>query len=234
MLYELRHYDIESSRGLEQVAGRFDDHILQIWKRLGIEPVGFWSVIIGTPIPRLTYLLAWEDLGQRQMLWDAFDADPEWQQIRRDKPTPPGAAVPSTHLRRLFSSQPTTPGCRASATSLPAWPAAFSSCEPTALTTWQSWRRRWNGSAAKAALPLIRTASLRWGSGQLTIGVTPPPDHYALVREPSTPGACLGLVLYRPRLALSVRTAFTPGGNCLFTRRYESCVMKGTEFSGWK
>ena len=33
------------------------------------------------PAPRLTYLLAWEDLAQRQARWDAFVADPEWQQV---------------------------------------------------------------------------------------------------------------------------------------------------------
>ena len=84
MLYELRHYDIRSSRGLELVTQRFADHVLRIWKRIGIEPVGFWSVIVGSPIPRLTYLLAWESLAQRQELWDTFDADPEWQAVRRE------------------------------------------------------------------------------------------------------------------------------------------------------
>ena len=84
MLYELHHYDIRSTRGLQQVTQRFADHILRIWKRIGIEPAGFWSVIIGTPISRLTYLLVWEDLAQRQTLWDMFEADPEWQQVRRE------------------------------------------------------------------------------------------------------------------------------------------------------
>ncbi len=79
MLYELRHYDIRSSRGLDLVSGRFNDHILPIWNRIGIEPVGFWPVILGSPSPRLTYILAWEDLAQRQALWDAFEADPGWR-----------------------------------------------------------------------------------------------------------------------------------------------------------
>ena len=81
MLYELRHYDIRSSRGLDQVNGRFNDHILPIWQRIGIESVGFWPVIIGAPIPRLTYILAWEDLAQRQTRWEAFETDPQWRQV---------------------------------------------------------------------------------------------------------------------------------------------------------
>ena len=79
MLYELRHYDIRSPRGLDRVNERFEQHVIPIWNRIGIEPVGFWPVIIGSPSPRLTYILAWEDLAQRQSLWDAFEADPEWR-----------------------------------------------------------------------------------------------------------------------------------------------------------
>ncbi len=82
MLYELRHYDIRSSRDLENVSRRFADYILRIWERIGIEPVGFWAVTIGAPSPRLTYILAWEDLAQRQAKWEAFEADEEWQQAR--------------------------------------------------------------------------------------------------------------------------------------------------------
>jgi len=84
MLYELHHYDIRSSRGLDQVNGRFNDSIIPIWNRIGIEPVGFWPVIIGASMPRLTYLLAWEDLAQRQALWEAFEADPEWRHVVAD------------------------------------------------------------------------------------------------------------------------------------------------------
>lgn len=84
MLYELRHYDVPSSRAMDQVLARFADHTLGIWKRMQIEPAGFWTVTIGTPSPRLTYLLVWEDLGQRQTRWDAFSADPQWRQARAE------------------------------------------------------------------------------------------------------------------------------------------------------
>ena len=79
MLYELRHYDIRSPRGLDRVNDRFEQHVIPIWNRIGIEPVGFWPVIIGSPSPRLTYILAWKDLAQRQALWDAFEADSVWR-----------------------------------------------------------------------------------------------------------------------------------------------------------
>lgn len=80
MLYELRHYDTTSDRGLARVIGRFADPALRLWEQSGIAPVGFWTVLIGPQSPRLTYLLSWEDLAQRQEKWDDFEANPEWRQ----------------------------------------------------------------------------------------------------------------------------------------------------------
>lgn len=84
MLYELRHHDLYSTRSLETV-NRQMEAALPIWKRLGIEPVGFWSAFVGPVSPRLTSLLAWENLEQRERLWDAFLDDPEWQQIQAER-----------------------------------------------------------------------------------------------------------------------------------------------------
>jgi hypothetical protein len=100
MLYELRHYDVRSSRGLEQVNQRFADHTLPIWDRIGIQPVGFWTAILGGPIPRLTYMLAWDDLAQRQAQWDAFEEDDEWRRVRRDT----NAAMGGSPIHTLTSS----------------------------------------------------------------------------------------------------------------------------------
>lgn len=105
MLYELRHYDIRSSRGLDLVNGRFNDHVIPIWNRIGIEPVGFWPVILGASMPRLTYLLAWENLARRQELWEAFEADPEWCRVVAET----NAAWGGSPIRTLTSTilQPT-------------------------------------------------------------------------------------------------------------------------------
>ncbi|BDI31027.1 hypothetical protein CCAX7_30780 [Capsulimonas corticalis] len=79
MFYELRHYDCHSSLALKRLTSRFGDHTTKIWARIGIEPVGFWPVLVGAHQPRLTYILAWEDLAQREALWAQFVADPAWK-----------------------------------------------------------------------------------------------------------------------------------------------------------
>lgn len=80
MLYELRHYDARDGRSLDALNRQMEADVLPAWQRHGVQPVGFWSVIIGAPLFRLTYLLRWDDLAQRQTRWNSFTSDPVWRQ----------------------------------------------------------------------------------------------------------------------------------------------------------
>lgn len=106
MLYELRHYDTQSARGLDALTQRFSRHTLRIWDRFGIEPVGFWSVIAGMPSPRLTYLLAWRDLAQRQTVWDKFTSDPEWKEVRATSEKEFGGSPVRTVTNSILQATP--------------------------------------------------------------------------------------------------------------------------------
>jgi len=79
MLYELRIYDIPAGR-MKDINDRFANHTTRIWKRLGIRPVAFWENIVGSS-NTLTYILAWENLAEREKKWDVFQSDPEWLKI---------------------------------------------------------------------------------------------------------------------------------------------------------
>lgn len=81
MLYELRVYDCCPGR-LPALLNRFETVTLDIWKRHGIRQAGFWTTVIGPNNHRLTYLLQWENLAERESKWGAFMADPEWQEKR--------------------------------------------------------------------------------------------------------------------------------------------------------
>jgi hypothetical protein len=41
-------------------------------------------VLIGESNHDLYYLLEWEDLAERDKKWNAFQADPEWQEARAE------------------------------------------------------------------------------------------------------------------------------------------------------
>ncbi len=77
MIYEVRVYDCVPGR-LPALIKRFEDCTLAIWQRHGIRQAGFWTTMIGEHNQRLTYMLAWESLAEREQKWTAFMTDPEW------------------------------------------------------------------------------------------------------------------------------------------------------------
>ena len=77
MLYELRIYRCVPGR-LPALHKRFQEATLGIWERHGIRQVGFWTVVIGDGNHDLYYMLAWDDMAERERKWSAFAADPEW------------------------------------------------------------------------------------------------------------------------------------------------------------
>lgn len=80
MIYEYRRYVVIPGR-MADLQARFRDRTLQIWKRLGFRPVAFWDPVVGV-YNEFHYMLAWEDMGERQRKWDAFAIDPEWLEVR--------------------------------------------------------------------------------------------------------------------------------------------------------
>jgi hypothetical protein len=77
MIYELRIYHAIPGR-LPALISRFKNRTLPIWEKHGIRQAGFWTTVVGESNQRLTYLLAWENLADREKRWGAFVADPEW------------------------------------------------------------------------------------------------------------------------------------------------------------
>jgi len=83
MLYEMRVYYCAPGR-LGALNKRFADVTLKLWKKHGIRQVGFFTDVIGDHNQKLTYLLAWEDMAEREKKWTAFANDPEWIKKRAE------------------------------------------------------------------------------------------------------------------------------------------------------
>ncbi|WP_199336854.1 NIPSNAP family protein [Oscillatoria sp. FACHB-1407] len=84
MIYELRIYHAMPGR-LPALISRFQNHTLKIWEKHGIRQAGFWTTLIGeSESNQLTYLLAWNNLAEREERWNAFLADPEWIAIKTE------------------------------------------------------------------------------------------------------------------------------------------------------
>ncbi|MDA0269569.1 MAG: NIPSNAP family protein [Chloroflexi bacterium] len=83
MIYELRIYTANTGK-MAALQARFRDHTVALFERHGIKNVGYWTNAVGGRSDELWYMLAFEDAGQRQQAWAAFQADPEWQRARAE------------------------------------------------------------------------------------------------------------------------------------------------------
>jgi hypothetical protein len=81
-VFELRTYESVDDRALSRKIQMFDDDEIAIFRRCGITPVFFGRTIVGSDQPNLTYMVAFDDLADRERGWGTFAADPEWQKLR--------------------------------------------------------------------------------------------------------------------------------------------------------
>lgn len=82
MIYELRIYTANPGK-MGALQARFRDHTCRLFEKHGIKNVGYWMNTIGGRSDELWYMLAFEDMAQRDAAWRAFATDPEWQEARR-------------------------------------------------------------------------------------------------------------------------------------------------------
>ena len=62
---------------------RFQNITLRFFEKHGIIVVGFWEAVIGAT-NTLYYMLAWENMTQREKVWNSFQSDPEWIKARQE------------------------------------------------------------------------------------------------------------------------------------------------------
>ncbi|MBI1761077.1 MAG: NIPSNAP family protein [Acidobacteria bacterium] len=82
--FEMRTYYAAPGK-LEALHARFRDHTVKLFKKHGMQIVGFWG-----PTEKesgsentLIYMLAYPSPEARAAAWKAFGADPEWQAARK-------------------------------------------------------------------------------------------------------------------------------------------------------
>ncbi|HEX5082085.1 MAG TPA: NIPSNAP family protein [Blastocatellia bacterium] len=83
--FEIRTYTAAPGK-LEELHARFRDHTMKIFKKHGMEVVGFWG-----PADKekgsenmLVYVMAFPSREARDKAWREFGADPEWQKARSE------------------------------------------------------------------------------------------------------------------------------------------------------
>jgi len=84
-IFELRIYESHSIKAAKKKVEMFNEGgEIAIFKKTGLTPVFFGETIIGPMMPNLHYMLAFEDLNDRDKRWSNFGASPEWKKLRSD------------------------------------------------------------------------------------------------------------------------------------------------------
>jgi NIPSNAP len=84
-VFELRTYTANPGK-LDALNARFRDHTIALFKKHGMEVVGFWEPIdkeAGAG-DKLIYLLAHPSREAAQANWKAFREDPEWVKVKAE------------------------------------------------------------------------------------------------------------------------------------------------------
>ncbi len=83
-IFQLRTYESPSLHDHTMKVRMFHSGEFDIFKAAGFRPVFFGDRLIGTRMPSLTYMLAFNDLADLTACWDKFRADPAWKKLSTD------------------------------------------------------------------------------------------------------------------------------------------------------
>ena len=82
--FEKREYAVNPGK-MEALHARFRDHTNRLFKKHGIEMVGYWVTASGEDAgQKLVFLLAYPSKEARETSWKAFVSDPEWKKAKED------------------------------------------------------------------------------------------------------------------------------------------------------
>ncbi len=83
-VYELRTY-VTNPDKLENLNARFRDHTVGLFKKHGIESVGYWVPTDGESSKNtLIYVIKHESRDTAKASWKAFVSDPAWKKVARE------------------------------------------------------------------------------------------------------------------------------------------------------
>lgn len=81
-IFELRRYESATEAAGKKKIEMFNNAgEIDIFKRLGFNPVFFAETLIGSQRPNLTYMITFDDMEAHDRHWKAFGSDPEWKKI---------------------------------------------------------------------------------------------------------------------------------------------------------
>lgn len=82
-LFELRSYEGYSEDALRRKVRMFNEGEIEIFSQVKLPAVFYSENIAGKNLPCLTYMAAYENMEERDRVWKAFSAHPDWQRMSK-------------------------------------------------------------------------------------------------------------------------------------------------------
>ena len=80
--FELRIYESHNELKARLKIEMFNDGELDIFQKVGLDPVFFGETLFGANLPNLTYMLGYRDEAEKDKAWKAFLKDPDWEALK--------------------------------------------------------------------------------------------------------------------------------------------------------
>ena len=81
-VFELRVYEARNLRASLTKIKMFEEGEIAIFRKTGLLPVFFGQTVVGTGLPSLTYMLAYDSVEAREENWRKFISHPDWIKLR--------------------------------------------------------------------------------------------------------------------------------------------------------
>jgi hypothetical protein len=81
-LFELRTYESKDAFDAAAKVEMFNEEEIQIFRDCGLRIVFFGEAMFGSRLPHLTYMLAWNDMAEREEGWRIFGGNKDWNRIK--------------------------------------------------------------------------------------------------------------------------------------------------------
>jgi hypothetical protein len=81
-VFQLRTYESPSVKtNLKKIEMFNDAGEIRIFREVGLAPVFFGQMLVGTKMPNLTYMLGFKNMDEQKAAWKRFLAHPDWKKL---------------------------------------------------------------------------------------------------------------------------------------------------------
>lgn len=100
-IFELRTYESKTVMSLRNKIDMFNQEEIKIFRDSGFAPVFFGEAVFGTRMPKLTYMVGFDNMAARDKAWSTFVGSADWARVKTRPGWTDAEAVTNIHASFL-------------------------------------------------------------------------------------------------------------------------------------